>query len=1550
MRFNAAPPLTCSSPGNPCPTISPFLNGYGLALRALSDALQAVAELSTLQERLRRGDVILAPPPELRQPVAPFPAGGQRGAADPPPRSGRLGARQRHDRWTGVWTDAGGKPGGGGSSAAGGGTALAGRTVRLSEKERLYHTAKAKAADAAAAAAGTSVGSKVVPQAGGGRPSAEAAVAPGPQARLQVHSVRVGRAVGTAGAGPAAARRPSDDDASGPHDQREGSAASAGAGADQHSQEEQRSDVGTVAGGSGSGVAGAAGGRGRQALGEIRRMVELVEAHDDVVRRLHVLRVEGPGGLARWEQQRLEAAAAALAAAESDPEEGGSEGEAQTRLTLEEVEQRGRLLRQGAQAQEAAVDEAARRCCLYYHIAIIRLTQLCTGWDESRVGRRAGEPTWAVPGLRQHTSNGVPGGHSPAKEHYPETEPCRNLYGGGGATADRRSRVEADAEAAAAVAAASAGYNRYMQRYGSRGPMRPLPGLLPGRGRQPGSHEAHPPPPPDPWRTADPEAVRKVLARGASTPVHHTLKSKLMEDAVRHMYGIAPPEATTAAGAPASRGPAGDGPDGGAVPFFPPAALLTNRRAAVHEVNLRRHMGLPVTPDLLVARAITAPKTARLVVRAVGGNSGGSGGGDGGRAAVPAAGRSTSATRAHGMVTVGQMLEGAWGDTDLHRSVREALHFLDGGRGPPGLGGTPPRSGGQVAATGAAVKAAGSVPGARPTSAERRRTRSHASAGVQMYRFRDGQLAYTGRRPPFDSTPEVPYHLPGWHPRPLGEAWTKQDAERLAGAVSSDARGNTELHWAAGRGDVGKVAELLAAAGDAPARREAANRRNQSGETPLHRAATCPGPRALGAVELLLAAGAEVDARDVNGATPLMGIITSGCWLPEGNLRARALLAAGASVTACDAAGETLLHKASSAIIHNVCKSNVGPSTPGGSSSPARGATDLAGLLEMLLPLAAQEHIHAYDYSNDGDEGDRSEAAIRGTHEGRSRVGGAGGRGAAGRGSGGGFSRTHPMAVAAAAGTSGALVATAVAVAAAAARSGPGAQTPAGARAQPAAHKPAARCVDCRDARGRTALHMACSRPHVHGPSMEGCCVVTLLAAGADPNAEDDGGRRPLHWVLSEAAQAARLREANAINHAKLATSRPKQPAGALCWVAEQLLLAGADPSAPEGPGGAGLTPLHLAAQARSKPLLRLLLRHGADPRVTDRAGRTAADVLQAAHKVTRDRQEATELAALLELLSKADAARGKAKTQRAEALGAARSRLQKATAAMGPGAGGRRPAQRERMGLGGGAGPKTLRELYRERFGDTTDEDTDQARRAYERVRSAAAQEAELDLGLDDEEVLALSRGVGFKVRRHAAPGRGSGEGAGGDPGAAGSSVGGGGAGSPGRYGRAGSEGGGSDRVAPSVGGWSATSTAVSLGLESLVGIQAPEAPPLRPPLPRAASGARDFTFDRAASASAGRGLRRMSSSRRGPPPVPQVSLTPDGQFVGDVDDLDLLDLHHDGEADEEEGGEGEWGEGEEDDASLPSGIVIRDDSQAGGEDFAVMFHGEGGDDDGVF
>jgi hypothetical protein len=83
----------------------------------------------------------------------------------------------------------------------------------------------------------------------------------------------------------------------------------------------------------------------------------------------------------------------------------------------------------------------------------------------------------------------------------------------------------------------------------------------------------------------------------------------------------------------------------------------------------------------------------------------------------------------------------------------------------------------------------------------------------------------------------------------------------------------------------------------------------------------------------------------------------------------------------------------------------------------------------------------------------------------------------------------------------------------------------------------------------------------------------------------------------------------------------PARPASrsAMCWVAEQLLVGGADPQ-PADPSGR--TPLHSATEAQSLPLMRLLLDHGADPRVYDKDGRTALANLQQLLKTTQDRKK----------------------------------------------------------------------------------------------------------------------------------------------------------------------------------------------------------------------------------------------------------------------------------------------------------------------------------------
>ena len=109
--------------------------------------------------------------------------------------------------------------------------------------------------------------------------------------------------------------------------------------------------------------------------------------------------------------------------------------------------------------------------------------------------------------------------------------------------------------------------------------------------------------------------------------------------------------------------------------------------------------------------------------------------------------------------------------------------------------------------------------------------------------------------------------------------------------------GTTELHAAAGASGVVEVEVLLKAGADV-------NAKDKDGDTPLHAAAGDNSSPAV--LEVLLKAGADVNAKDADGNTPLHGAAFNNSS-PE---VLEVLLKAGADVNAKDTIGRTPLHAA----------------------------------------------------------------------------------------------------------------------------------------------------------------------------------------------------------------------------------------------------------------------------------------------------------------------------------------------------------------------------------------------------------------------------------------------------------------------------------------------------------------------------------------------------------------------------------------------------------------------------------------------------------------
>lgn len=85
-----------------------------------------------------------------------------------------------------------------------------------------------------------------------------------------------------------------------------------------------------------------------------------------------------------------------------------------------------------------------------------------------------------------------------------------------------------------------------------------------------------------------------------------------------------------------------------------------------------------------------------------------------------------------------------------------------------------------------------------------------------------------------------------------------------ADAAAVNSGGRTALHYAASKGHVGILRQIVGGVGRGA---RAINQRDKVGATPLHRAAAANQPSAC---ELLLEEGAAVDAADASGQTPAM--------------------------------------------------------------------------------------------------------------------------------------------------------------------------------------------------------------------------------------------------------------------------------------------------------------------------------------------------------------------------------------------------------------------------------------------------------------------------------------------------------------------------------------------------------------------------------------------------------------------------------------------------------------------------------------------------------
>jgi uncharacterized protein len=138
--------------------------------------------------------------------------------------------------------------------------------------------------------------------------------------------------------------------------------------------------------------------------------------------------------------------------------------------------------------------------------------------------------------------------------------------------------------------------------------------------------------------------------------------------------------------------------------------------------------------------------------------------------------------------------------------------------------------------------------------------------------------------------------------RTLQKVFVKGFAVLLENATKEVRLLMSEIHEACKRGDLNRVRSILTTGGGAGVRSL-----DDTGHTPLHRAAESYDANCVKMIELLVASGASPDAKSRDGGTPLMRAASR-----HALAAASALIKAGADTNAKDDKGQT-------AIMHAVC-------------------------------------------------------------------------------------------------------------------------------------------------------------------------------------------------------------------------------------------------------------------------------------------------------------------------------------------------------------------------------------------------------------------------------------------------------------------------------------------------------------------------------------------------------------------------------------------------------------------------------------------------------